>query len=179
MPSPTSVSPSAGSAPIPQWLQQAVQAQLTGRLVAAARGSDAGAVQRLTVHLHPADLGAVQVIATMDDGTVSLQLLAGSSATREALRASLGVLRSDLAAAGLDGTRLDVSDQPPSQQGTAQHQSGAMSDGSGRGFTGSRAERQPTTAGHRGTDGAARVAGSVGGVHAAPPGATQGVDLRL
>jgi flagellar hook-length control protein FliK len=178
VPALTPTSASAGSAPIPQWLQQAVQAQLTGRLVAAARGGDAGSVQRLTVHLHPADLGAVQVIATMDDGTVSLQLLAGSSATRDALRASLGALRSDLAAAGLDGTRLDVSDQPPSQQGTAQHQSGAASDGSGSGFTGSRADGQPTMAGHRGTDRAPRATAGAD-VRPAPPGTTQGVDLRL
>jgi flagellar hook-length control protein FliK len=157
-------------------LQQAVQAQLSGRLVAAARESEAGTVQRLTLHLHPADLGAVQVVATMDDGTVSLQLLAGNPATREALRASLGVLRSDLAAAGLDGTRLDVSDQPPSQQGAPQQQSGAWSDGSARAFTGGAASHAMTS--DRPDTGPVP---SVGGtnVRSRPPGRSQGVDLRL
>jgi flagellar hook-length control protein FliK len=171
---PTSPSTPTGATGVPQWLQQAVQAQLTGRLVAAARGSD-GSVQRLTLHLHPADLGAVQVVATLDDGTVSLQLLAGNPSTRDALRASLGVLRHDLAAAGLDGTRLDVSDQPPSQQGMTQQQPGGRSAGSSRSFEGPRAA------------GPAMAGRSDPGPAPAPSGAdvrpgrgrNQGVDLRL
>jgi flagellar hook-length control protein FliK len=154
-----------------------VQAQLTGRLVAAARGSEAGSVQRLTLHLHPADLGAVQVVATMDDGTVSLQLLAGNPATRDALRASLGVLRSDLAAAGLDGTRLDVSDQPPSQQGTPQQQTGGWSDGSPRSFAGAGAAGPTAIAGVTGL-GHAPTSGSAD-VRPQPLGHAHGVDLRL
>ena len=114
----------------------------------------------------------------MDDGTVSLQLLAGNPATREALRASLGVLRSDLAAAGLDGTRLDVSDQPPSQQGTAAAAVGRVvrrlaallrrlrPDGRPR-------CRRPSPASVR----AHRAAGA--DVRPRPPGPCQGVDLRL
>jgi flagellar hook-length control protein FliK len=175
-PAPAPTTAPAGSATISQWLQQAVQAQLTGRLVAAARGSEAGSVQRLTLHLHPADLGAVQVVATVDDGTVTLQLLAGNPATREALRASLGVLRSDLAAAGLDGTRLDVSDQPPGQQGAPQQQSGAGFDGSAGAFTGG-------TAGHATTAGRTHpgpVPSAVGAdVLSRPLSRGQGVDLRL
>jgi flagellar hook-length control protein FliK len=170
---PLATTPAASATPA--WLQQAVHAQLTGRLVAAARGGDAGSVQRLTLHLHPADLGAVQVIATLDDGTVSLQLLAGNPATREALRSALGALRSDLVAAGLDGTRLDVSDQPPSQQGTAQQQFGSTSEGSPRGFTGTAPQAHPMDAQHRGAD---RPHAAVG-ERPAPPGPAQGVDLRL
>jgi flagellar hook-length control protein FliK len=178
LPALASTSAPTGPASTPPWLQQAVQAQLTGRLVAAARGGAAGSVQRLTVHLHPADLGAVQVVATMDDGTVSLQLLAGNAATREALRASLGVLRSDLAAAGLDGTRLDVSDQPPSQQGAPQQQSGGASDGSGRAFSSSGADGPPVSAGRRSADRAPGAAAGAG-VRPAPRGLSQGVDLHL
>jgi flagellar hook-length control protein FliK len=176
----TSSAPTSPSAPHrstgePQWLQQAVQAQLTGRLVAAARGSD-GSVQRLTLHLHPADLGAVQVVATLDDGTVSLQLLAGNPSTRDALRASLGVLRHDLAAAGLDGTRLDVSDQPPSQQGMAQQRSGGWSAGSSRSFAGPGAEGHAMAAGRSDLG----PAPSPGGADVRSGRArNQGVDLRL
>ena len=179
-PAATSAAAPAAATPVPAWLQQAVEAQLTGRLVAAARGAGADSVQRLTVHLHPADLGAIQVIATMDDGTVSLQLLAGNAATRDALRASLGVLRSDLAGAGLDGTRLDVSDQPPSQQGAGQHQSGAMSDGSAGSFTGStRSTADGHQPGRRSVDAVPATAARVAAVRPAPPGVAQGVDLRL
>jgi flagellar hook-length control protein FliK len=131
-------------APLPTWVQQAVQTQLSGRLLAAARSSEPGAVQRLTLHLHPADLGSVQVVATLDDGTVSLQLAAGNPTTREALRASLSTLRSDLAAAGLDGARLDVSDQPPSSHHGPTHQPGTGGDGS-RHHLGSGADHALTT----------------------------------
>jgi flagellar hook-length control protein FliK len=167
----------AGPVGAPAWMQQALQSQLADRLVAAARNSGTGSIQRLTVHLHPADLGAVQVVATMDDGAVSLQLMAGNLATREALRASLAVLRHDLAAAGLDGTRLDVSDQAPSQQGTPQQQSGGWSDGSPRPFTGSGAAGPTASAG---VTGIGHGPASVGAdVRPRPPGHAQGVDLRL
>jgi flagellar hook-length control protein FliK len=160
---------------VPAWVQQAVQAQLSGRLVAAARGGEPGAVQRLSLHLHPADLGVVQVVATMDDGTVTLQLMAGNPATREAIRASLASLRTDLAAAGLDGTRLDVSDQPPSQQNTPQQQFG---DASGRG--GSLTGRGDASAAHGGRLREAHEApGPRVGVRTGLAAASQGVDLHL
>jgi flagellar hook-length control protein FliK len=162
---------------VPAWMQQAVQAQLAGRLVAAARGGEPGTVQRLTLHLHPADLGTVQVVATLDDGTVSLQLMAGSAATRDALRASLGALRSDLAAAGLDGARLDVSDQPPgSQQGLAQHQAGASREGSSHRPTGGSQAATTAATGRpdRGPEPTAARAGVPQGVRA-----DRGVDLHL
>jgi flagellar hook-length control protein FliK len=134
-------------------------------------------VQRLTLHLHPADLGAVQVVATMDDGTVSLQLMAGNATTRDALRASLPSLRNDLAAAGLDGTHLDVSDQPPSQHGAAQHQPGTSSDGSPRSFTGNGSEGRATNDRPRGNGPTTTpVAADVPRRRFAPD---EGVDLRL
>jgi flagellar hook-length control protein FliK len=165
----------AGAAPVPTWIQQAVQAQLAGQLVSAARGGETGQVTRLTLHLHPADLGAVQVVATLDDGTVSLQLMAGNPVTRDAMRAALAGLRSDLAAAGLDGTRLDVSDQPPSQQGLPQQQAGT-SDGSSRSFGHSR-ERAGVGVGQVG--GGQPPASVTTNVRGGPSATSRGVDLHL
>jgi flagellar hook-length control protein FliK len=135
----------AGPVPLPDWVPQALQQQLTGRLVAVATS---GAIQRLTVHLHPADLGAVQVVATMDDGVVSLQLAAGNHLTRDALRAALPTLQADLTAAGLGDTRLDVSDQSPGGQFTG---TGTASGHAGGGASGREAgamspSPRPTTA---------------------------------
>jgi flagellar hook-length control protein FliK len=175
----TGAAPAAGvpATAVPAWVQQAVQAQLSGRLVAAARGADPSALQRLTLHLHPADLGVVQVVATMHDGTVSLQLMAGNPLTRDAMRASLATLHADLAAAGLSGTQLDVSDQPPSQQGAAQQQPGTSSDGSSRHFAGSGADGRLAAGG---PGGAGRQAPPVvAGLRPGHPGTPAGVDLHL
>lgn len=62
----------------------------------------------LTVHLHPADLGNVDVSVSLRDGTVTMQLHADDAAARDLLRDSLGELRRELENAGLRAGELGV-----------------------------------------------------------------------
>ncbi|MDP9431319.1 MAG: flagellar hook-length control protein FliK [Actinomycetota bacterium] len=72
----------------------------------------------LSLQLHPADLGAVQVQMEMRAGTVSLQLQVENGAARELVRESLPQLRAELAASGLTAGSIDVRDD--SRQGADQ-----------------------------------------------------------
>jgi flagellar hook-length control protein FliK len=85
-------------------------------------------VHRLTVHLHPDDLGPVSVVAEVRDGGVSVQLASGSAAGHEALHEALPQLRQELVDAGFTNCNLDLRQQAPgggpeyrqpSQSGTA------------------------------------------------------------
>ena len=71
------------------------------------------------MHLHPADLGPVSVVAEIRDGSVFLQLTGSTEAGREALRDSLGELRQELSDAGFRNTSLDLRQggQPGDQPG--------------------------------------------------------------
>jgi flagellar hook-length control protein FliK len=55
---------------------------------------------RLTVALHPADLGPVNVVARMEHGALSVTLASTSDGAHDALQASLPQLRHDLERAG-------------------------------------------------------------------------------
>lgn len=77
---------------------------------------DADGVHRLTVHLHPVDLGPVQVVAEIRNGDISVQLSGGTEAGTEALRSSLDDLRRELEESGFGNCTLDL------RQGTAQQQ---------------------------------------------------------
>ena len=108
-----SVPPVAASSYV---VASSVQSQLGHRLVALAE-ADQG-VHRLSVQLHPQDLGIVQVVAVLSEGRLHLQLSAGSDLGREALRGALADLRADLASAGLGAeTTLDLSEQGPDPRG--------------------------------------------------------------
>ncbi|GAA2516166.1 flagellar hook-length control protein FliK [Pilimelia columellifera] len=94
---------------------------------------DADGVHRLTVHLHPADLGAVSVVAEVRDGAIAVQITGATEAGREALRASLPDLRRELAQAGFQDTALDLrQDAGPGQQ---RHQSAMPGARGGNGAT--------------------------------------------
>ncbi|HWH01303.1 MAG TPA: flagellar hook-length control protein FliK, partial [Pilimelia sp.] len=69
---------------------------------------DGDGIHRLTVHLHPADLGPVSVVAEIRDGAISVQLAGATDAGREALRGSLPDLRRELQDAGYANCSLDV-----------------------------------------------------------------------
>jgi flagellar hook-length control protein FliK len=69
---------------------------------------DADGIHRLTVHLHPADLGPVSLVAEIRDGTVSLQLSGSTEAGRESLRAALPDLRRELIESGFGKCDVDL-----------------------------------------------------------------------
>jgi flagellar hook-length control protein FliK len=102
-----------------------VAAQVSGRALAAAAEATRTGLHTITVQLHPAELGAIQVVATMGAAGLSLNLHAASDVTREVLRAALADLRADLAGSGLSqNASVQVSDQasyqaPQQDPGTA------------------------------------------------------------
>ncbi|MDI6103960.1 flagellar hook-length control protein FliK, partial [Actinoplanes sp. NEAU-A12] len=100
--------PPAPSTPAPP------AAQLATRIVPLKL--DADGVHRLTVHLHPVDLGPVQVVAEIRNGDITVQLSGATEAGAEALRSSLDELRQELENAGFNNCSLDL------RQGNAQQQ---------------------------------------------------------
>jgi len=113
---PGQATPASGASGVPApaatAMAQLVGQQLGGPVAALARAGNG--VHQITVHLRPAELGAVQVVASFGDAGTTVQLRAGTDATREVLRAALADLGTDLAAAGVQGASVEVSDQPPS-----------------------------------------------------------------
>ncbi len=84
---------------------------------------DADGVHRLTVQLHPVDLGPVQVIAEIRNGDISVQLTGGTEAGTDALRQGLDDLRRELQESGFGNCSLDL--RQGSQQDQARQQFGA------------------------------------------------------
>jgi len=74
---------------------------------------DGDGVHRLTVHLHPADLGMVSVVAEIRDGAINVQLAGATEAGRESLRGALPDLRRELQQAGFTGCTLDLRQDTP------------------------------------------------------------------
>jgi flagellar hook-length control protein FliK len=64
----------------------------------------------LTLELRPAELGAVRLEVTLDDGVLSVRVHADDPASRRLLAQSLGDLRHALADAGISAGSLDVGD---------------------------------------------------------------------
>jgi flagellar hook-length control protein FliK len=77
---------------------------------------DADGVHRLTVNLHPADLGPVQVVAEIRNGTINVQLSGSTEAGTDALRNAMDELRQELEQSGFGNTTLDL------RQGSQQEQ---------------------------------------------------------
>lgn len=83
---------------------------------------------QITVALHPADLGQVQVVVEFKNGVVHVQLAGSHDAAREALSGALPQLRRELTDSGLSVGRTDVLSQDAGTPG------GPMTGGgSGRG----------------------------------------------
>jgi flagellar hook-length control protein FliK len=80
---------------------------------------DADGVHRLTVNLHPVDLGPVQVVAEVRNGTINVQLTGSTDAGTDALRNAMDDLRRELEQSGFGNTTLDLrqgqQDQPRQQ----------------------------------------------------------------
>jgi flagellar hook-length control protein FliK len=74
---------------------------------------DADGIHRLTVHLHPADLGMVSLVAEVRHGEVHLQLVGATEAGRDALREALPALRRDLQQGGFSECSLDLGQNTP------------------------------------------------------------------
>ncbi|MBB5967308.1 flagellar hook-length control protein FliK [Planomonospora venezuelensis] len=77
---------------------------------------DPDGIQRLTVHLHPADLGPVSVVAELRNGAVHLQLAGTSDAAFEALRSALPDLKQELEDGGFSSATLDLQREAPGGQ---------------------------------------------------------------
>ncbi|MET1008123.1 MAG: flagellar hook-length control protein FliK, partial [Propionibacteriaceae bacterium] len=77
---------------------------------------DADGVHRLTVNLHPVDLGPVQVVAEIRNGEINLQLTSSTDAGHESLSDALDELRRQLEQSGFSNTSLDL------RQGSSQEQ---------------------------------------------------------
>jgi flagellar hook-length control protein FliK len=68
---------------------------------------------RLTVHLHPVDLGPVSLVAEVRDGAIRMQLTGATEMAHHALREALPELRQELAQAGFRDCSLDLRQQAP------------------------------------------------------------------
>ncbi|MFC3740209.1 flagellar hook-length control protein FliK, partial [Paractinoplanes deccanensis] len=121
--------PAAPPAPAGQ-LPNPPAAQLAMRIVPLKL--DADGVHRLTVHLHPADLGPVQVVAEIRNGDITVQLSGSTDAGNEALRNAMDDLRRELNDAGFRNTTLDLRQGNP-QQEQARQQFAASFPGAARG----------------------------------------------
>jgi flagellar hook-length control protein FliK len=93
---------------------------------------DADGVHRLTINLHPVDLGPVQVIAEIRNGEISMQLSGSTDAGNDALRDALSDLRRELQDSGFTNCSLDLR-QGPGQQDQGRPQFGAAQNGRGGG----------------------------------------------
>jgi hypothetical protein len=131
-------------------------AQLATHVVPLRREADG--VHRLTVHLHPLDLGPVSVVAEVRDGTVHLQLSGATEAGRDALRAALPDLRRELLESGFAGCSLDLRQDA--------HHSGQFRPPPGRSAPGPTSSTPPAPA-------------EADPVPATAPGGTSRLDLRL
>jgi hypothetical protein len=89
-------------------------AQVVNHLLPLATAPDG--IHRLTVHLHPAELGPVSVTADLRGNQIHLHLAAATDIGREALRAALPDLHRELQSAGFDTASLDVRHEPPAHQ---------------------------------------------------------------
>ena len=119
---------------------------------------DADGVHRLTVNLHPVDLGPVQVVAEIRNGEINLQLSSSTDAGHDSLRDSLDQLRRELEQSGFSNTNLDL--RQGSQQDQARQQFAFMNNGDtngGSGRTGNGSGNTPDTAAETATPAPSRT----------------------
>ncbi|HEV7204486.1 MAG TPA: flagellar hook-length control protein FliK [Jatrophihabitans sp.] len=73
-------------------------------------------VHELTVSLHPAELGAVNLTAVVRDGSITVSLAVVDPAARAAVTSALPGLHHDLAQSGFSGVDVSVADHGHAQQ---------------------------------------------------------------
>jgi flagellar hook-length control protein FliK len=120
---------------------------------------DADGIHRLTVQLHPVDLGPVQVVAEIRNGDINVQLTSATDAATDAIRNAINDLRRDLQDAGFGNTTLDL------RQGNAQQEQGRQQfnapGGSGNGGretgSGPQPQNEPAPAVRRPAPGSGRL----------------------
>jgi flagellar hook-length control protein FliK len=100
-----SVASASLSAPVgtPAWEQQLSQQMI--------RFSQQGGEQRVTLRLHPAELGPVSVNLTMNDQNAQAQFLSHNATVRQALEQALPQLRDALAEQGISLGETSVGEQ--------------------------------------------------------------------
>ncbi|MBK5224935.1 MAG: flagellar hook-length control protein FliK [Acidimicrobiia bacterium] len=67
--------------------------------------------QRMSLQLRPAELGTVHLEVAVQDGRLSIRVIADNVASRDLLASALPDLRAELSSSGVDLGTLDVSDQ--------------------------------------------------------------------
>jgi flagellar hook-length control protein FliK len=73
--------------------------------------------QRAELHLHPAEMGPIDVRLHMQDNQVSVTMVAADAQTRDAMQQALPQLREALAREGLALADASVHDQPRREPG--------------------------------------------------------------
>jgi flagellar hook-length control protein FliK len=96
----TSAAPSTSTTPT------AVYQQLAGPVLEMRAHGDG--LHRVSLELHPAELGTVNVEVRLHSGEMSIAITSGSDATRDTIRAALPQLHKELASAGLGGVAVSV-----------------------------------------------------------------------
>ncbi|MBG0833309.1 flagellar hook-length control protein FliK [Planomonospora sp. ID67723] len=96
---------------------------------------DPDGIHRLTIHLHPVDLGPISVVAELRNGAVHLQLAGTSDVAFDALRSALPDLKQELEEGGFSSCTLDLQREAPNggqpgQDRRALDQQGPASGGS-------------------------------------------------
>ncbi|GII05963.1 flagellar hook-length control protein FliK [Planobispora takensis] len=74
---------------------------------------DPDGIHRLTIHLHPVDLGPVSLVAELRNGAVHLQLAGTSDVAFDALRSALPELKRELEESGFSSCSLDLQREAP------------------------------------------------------------------
>jgi flagellar hook-length control protein FliK len=112
---------------------------------------EADGIHRLTVNLHPVDLGPVQVIAEIRDGAITVQLSGSTDAGHESLRNAMDDLRRELQQAGFENCSLDLRRGSAGDHGARQQYAAARQSGPGvNGSRSSEAQPAPRTGPHIG-----------------------------
>lgn len=104
-----------GPAPTSATAAATPAAQLVQHLAPLRREPDG--VHRLTVHLNPAELGPIRVIAEVRGGDIAVHFAGATELGRDALKAALPDLRVQLTNAGFDSCALDLRREAPGQHG--------------------------------------------------------------
>lgn len=90
--------------------------------------------QSAELHLHPEDLGQVQISLKIDDNMAQLQMVSPHSHVRQALEAALPVLRNSLAESGIQLGQSNISSESfaGQQNASSQQQHASRSGGNGQ-----------------------------------------------
>lgn len=93
--------------------------------------------QSAELHLHPEELGQVQISLKLDDNTAQLQMVSAHSHVRQALEAALPTLRTSLAESGIQLGQSSISSESfaGQQQSFSQQQQASRSGGNNRSAT--------------------------------------------